>query len=48
MHTKFLSEYLKGRNHCEDLSVDGRILLDWILGKRDGVRNYLLDSSGSG
>jgi hypothetical protein len=24
---------LKGRDHSEDLGVDGRIILDWILGK---------------
>jgi hypothetical protein len=29
-----LSENLKGRNHSEDLSVDGRITLECILGKR--------------
>jgi len=32
MHTKFLSENLKGRDHSEDLGVDRRIILDWILG----------------
>jgi len=33
MHTKFLSENLKGRDHSEDLGVDRRIILDWILQK---------------
>jgi hypothetical protein len=33
MHTKFLSESLKGRDHAEDLEVDGKILLQCILGK---------------
>jgi hypothetical protein len=25
-------ENLKGRDHMEDLGVDGRIILEWILG----------------
>jgi hypothetical protein len=33
MHTKFFSETLKGRDHAEDSGVDGRIILEWILGK---------------
>jgi len=32
MHTVFLLENLKGRDHLEDLGVDGKIMLDWILG----------------
>jgi hypothetical protein len=24
---------LKGRDHAEDLSIDGRIILEWIIGK---------------
>jgi hypothetical protein len=24
---------LKGRDHSKELSVDGRIILEWILGK---------------
>jgi len=35
MHSKFWSENLKGRDHSEDLGVDGRILLECILGKQD-------------
>jgi hypothetical protein len=31
MCTKFLSENPKGRNHSEDLGVDGRIILEWII-----------------
>jgi hypothetical protein len=45
MHTKFLFEILKGRDHSKDLGVNGRIILKWILGKwcvRCG-----LNSSGS-
>jgi len=30
---KFWSENLKGRDHLEDLSTDGKIILEWILGK---------------
>jgi hypothetical protein len=33
MHTVFWLENLKGRDHSEDLGVDGRIILEWILGK---------------
>jgi len=32
MHTKFWSEN-KGRDHSEDLDIDGRIILKWILWK---------------
>jgi hypothetical protein len=28
-----LVENLKGRDHSEDLGVDGKIILEWILGK---------------
>jgi hypothetical protein len=31
MHTKSLSEYLKGRDHSEDLGVDGRILWECVF-----------------
>jgi hypothetical protein len=33
MDTIFWSENLKGRDHSEDLGVDGEIILDWTLGK---------------
>jgi len=33
MHTKFWSVNLKGRDHSEDLWVDGRIILEQILRK---------------
>jgi len=36
MHTKFWSENLKKRHHSEDLGVDGRIILERILGKHGG------------
>jgi hypothetical protein len=31
MHTKFLFENLKIRDCFEDLSIDGRIIFEWIL-----------------
>jgi hypothetical protein len=33
IHTKFWPENMKGRNHSEDLGVNGEIISDWILGK---------------
>jgi hypothetical protein len=33
MHTKSWSENLKGRVHPEDLSVDIKIILEWISDK---------------
>jgi hypothetical protein len=33
MYTKFWLENLKGRDHVVDLGVDGRIILESILGK---------------
>jgi len=36
MHTKFLSECLNGRGHAEELGVDGKKILEWILGKVGG------------
>jgi hypothetical protein len=29
MHEKLWSEDLKGRNHTEDIHVDGKIILEW-------------------
>jgi hypothetical protein len=31
-HTDFWSGNLKGRDHSEDLAVDGKIIVKWILG----------------
>jgi hypothetical protein len=36
VHTKFWSENLKGTDNPYDLGVEGRIILEWILGKQDG------------
>jgi len=33
MHTQFWSKNLEGRDHSEDLGIDGKITLEWILGK---------------
>jgi hypothetical protein len=36
MYTKFWFENLKGRDRLEDLNVDGRIILERVLGKQGG------------
>jgi hypothetical protein len=36
MDIKFGSENVKGRDHSEDLGVDWRIILEWILEKETG------------
>jgi hypothetical protein len=33
MHTKFWSENAKGRELLEELGVEGRIIIDWIIKK---------------
>jgi hypothetical protein len=33
MHTIYWLKDLKGRDHLEDLEVNGKIILEWILGK---------------
>jgi hypothetical protein len=46
MHTKFLFEILKGRNHIEDLGIDGKMILKLFYQK--GVGGFGQDSSGLG
>jgi hypothetical protein len=41
-----LSGNLKGRVHLVELGVNGKIILQWILGKEGGM--YGLHASGSG
>jgi hypothetical protein len=36
MYTTFSSENLKGRDHAEDLGVDGKIIIEWIFGEYNG------------
>jgi hypothetical protein len=31
MHTKFWFKNIKGREYSEDLGIDERIILEWIL-----------------
>jgi hypothetical protein len=33
IHTTFWSQNLKGIDHSEGLGADGKIILEWILGK---------------
>jgi len=33
VHTQFLSENLKGRDHAEDLGVGGKIISEWLFGR---------------
>lgn len=33
MHIKFLLVSLKGRNHLQELGIDGRMMIKWIRGK---------------
>jgi hypothetical protein len=32
MYIKFWSETLKGRDHSEDVRIDGKIVFKWVLG----------------
>jgi len=44
IHIQYWSENKKRRDHLEELGIDWRIILGWILGTR--VRRCGLDSSG--
>jgi hypothetical protein len=35
MNTKFWLKNMKGRDHLEDLDIDRRIILEWILEKKE-------------
>jgi hypothetical protein len=36
MHAQFWSENLKERDHSENLGADGKVILEYILGKYGG------------
>jgi hypothetical protein len=36
MHTNFWLENLKGQDHTEDIGIDKKIILEWILGDLGG------------
>jgi hypothetical protein len=41
MHIEFYSENLKGKYYSEEVGVDGRMVLEWILGKCDANWIYV-------
>jgi hypothetical protein len=47
MHTVFRLENLKGRDHSEDVVVDGRIILERFIGK-EGEMHLAHDRGGGG
>jgi hypothetical protein len=36
MHTILLLDKLKGREHLEDLRIDGKMILEWVLSDLGG------------
>jgi hypothetical protein len=38
MHIRFWSKNVKGKGHSEYLCADGKIILEWILGKKGGKK----------
>jgi hypothetical protein len=49
MRTKFSFDILKGKDHSEELGIDDRIVLNWILRKQEvvaGSCEHGNDSSG--
>jgi hypothetical protein len=42
VHTGVWWGGLEGKNHLEDLSIDGRIILKWIFKKWDGAWTGLI------
>jgi hypothetical protein len=46
MHTVFWFEHLYGRDHLEDVGIDGKIVMEWMLRKQVGWCR--LDSPGLG
>jgi hypothetical protein len=47
MHKKFWFETLKGKHYSEDVGIDWKIILEWIL-REIGWGKGGLDASGSG
>jgi transcription termination factor Rho len=41
MHTGFLRENVKKRNHLEDVGVDRRVILKWNLRKKHGIAGVI-------
>jgi hypothetical protein len=43
MHTEFLSENLKERDHLKDLGIDGMVIIESILEKDPGQLSWYDD-----
>jgi len=42
----FWLENMKGKDHLENLGADGKITLEWILGKQTGFITLRIGTSG--